>query len=200
MIKISFRNFYILEIGVIRVTYEELIQFRERIAAPAMKRLLDNAELSEGMCFIDRMAFSYLDGRSWGVDCTFKASGLVYENGVVKPFECYTEDEEFEEFIQRLEGCSLVSNGDLFVTNEYMELELKTTMRCASVLVPLFQDIAMLDGLERCSDSPEYLKMCYIYQQENGSKAVDELIADAEERTECFSDERVVDFEKDLPL
>lgn len=175
------------------MTYEELIQFRDSVAAPAMKRLLDNTELVEGMCFIDRLSLSYLDGRSWGVDCAFKASGLVYENGVVTSFECYAENEEFEDFVRKLDGYFLVSAGDLFVTNEFMELELKTTMRCASGLIPLFQDIALLDGMERCSDSPEYLKMCYLYQQEENQRSVDGLILDAEERGATQKGERTKD-------
>ena len=182
------------------MTYEELIQFRERVAAPAMKRLLDNTELVEGMCFIDRLSLSYLDGRSWGVDCTFKASGLIYENGIVKPFECYAEDEEFEDFVQKLEGCSLVSSGEVFIANELIELELKTTIRCTPSLVSLFQDLSLLTDMDYCSDSLEYLKMCHIYQQENGSKAVDELISGAELRVESNTNEPIVDFEKDLPL
>lgn len=182
------------------MTYEELIQFRDSVAAPAMKRLLDNTELVEGACFIDRMSLSYLDGRSWGVDCVFKASGLVCENGVVKPFECYAEDEEFGDFLQKLKSCVFISAGEVFITNELMELELKTTMRCASALVPLFEDVALLNNIERCFESLEYLKMCYIYQQENTPKAVDELISDAEQRHEYDTNEPVVDFEKDLPL
>ena len=189
-----------LEIGEFKMTYEELVQFRETVAAPAMKRLLDNTELAEGTCFIDKVSLSYLDGRSWGVDCVFKASGLICENGVVKPFECYAEDEEFGDFLQKLKSCAFISAGDVFITNELMELELKTTMRCVSALVPLFEDVALLNNMERCSEPPEYLKMCYIYQQENSSKAVDELISDAEQRVECDVDEPMVDFEKDLPL
>ena len=42
--------------------------------------------------------------------------------------------------------------------------------------------------------------MCHIYQQENGSKAVDELISGAELRVESNTNEPIVDFEKDLPL
>ena len=169
---------------------------------PAMKRLLDSTELVVGTCFIDRLSLSYLDGRNCGVDCVFQATGLVYENGEVKLFELYEEDMELGDFLQGLEGegCTLVSGGALLITNELMELELKSTLRCAPSLVPLFKDIALLAGMECCLEPPEYLKMCYLYQQENGTKAVDELIFDAELRTVHDNDKSMIDFEKDLPL
>ena len=65
---------------------EELLQFRESVAFPALKKLFERTDIPDGFCCINELSVSFLDGRSCGVDSEIKATGLLFKNGEVEEY------------------------------------------------------------------------------------------------------------------
>ena len=151
------------------MTSEELKRFKKTTADPAMERLLAHTQLREGTCYIDELELAYLDGRNFGVDTFFKASGLILKNGAVRKFEHMDNNCLFRDFLCNIMDCNLVLDGKLLITDELKELEITTTICSAHHCAPLFKDLAFLESLPHCCQTEEYIKMCHIYQSDQKS-------------------------------
>lgn len=141
------------------MTPEELKKFKNEVADPAMNRLLNSAVLVDGHCYINNVDIAYVDGRSWGVECIFKATGFEFSDGVVKYFELEVADVGFNEFLDKIRDCFLITDGKVTIDDELNEAHLTTTIRSIGFLSPIYKDFELLKEMKFSRETPEYLKM-----------------------------------------
>ena len=165
------------------MTPEEIKAFKAAVADPVMENLMKRTVLSNGLRFVDRLDISYLDGRSCGTDSVFKASGLSYQDGTVKPFEHEVFDTDFAEFLNSLKDCTFILDGTAFIFDELNEMEILTKIRTLSCCAVLFADLAQMRDVTYSFENPEYLKMRFILQNSGPEKAeLDSLLDSATSR------------------
>ncbi len=137
----------------------EIEAFRDQVARPRMLQLLQNTHIPEGMCCIDNLELSYIDGRSWGVDSQIKASGLLYRNGRVEEYTFDECDFPFADFIATHKNYVFVSDGTLKLWNELEETEITSKLRNTDFCSHMFPELSQAGSLRVEMNLIEYTKM-----------------------------------------
>lgn len=139
---------------------EELKNFANDIAFPLMKEFLEKTTLEDGECYIDYLSVEFIDGRSWGVDSLIKATGLIYEGGIVKKFQYEEYDVSVEEFVEANKGCILLSDGKMDVKDELEQISLSGTIGSGILHFPkICDDLKHLKLLDCIPKPIEFYKM-----------------------------------------
>ncbi|MBQ8039703.1 MAG: hypothetical protein IJ274_07545 [Lachnospiraceae bacterium] len=168
------------------MTYEELVIFRENVVAPRMRRIIEETEIPEGLCYLTKLEISFLDGRNCGYESQIKADGLLYQNGKVTEYHYEEMDATVEEFVKAHAGCRFMSDAKFTLYDEMEEMEIQTVMRTSSHLARLYPDLGKLREIPMDLSSFEWVKMKFLY--DNGvedkavSKTLDEKIAEGREK------------------
>lgn len=149
------------------MNHEDLLQLRDNVAYPAMKRLFESTVIPEGFCCINDLSISYIDGRSWGVDSEIKAAGLIYKNGSVEKYEFTETDLSFSQFADLHKNCVFAMDGKLQMSNELEELQLSTVIRSFDICARICPELEDYIHLNRISVSSEqgiqFEKMKYLF-------------------------------------
>lgn len=153
--------------------YEELKSFKENVADPRMKEIFDRTKVPEGLCVINNLLISYLDGRNCGYDSMIEASGLKYNNGKVEKYSYEEMDVSVAEFAKNHKDCIFLLDGKLQVTNELQEMEIHTVMRglFLSGLPKMYPELEELYGLNFDEPTFEWEKMKHLYSSELKEKS-----------------------------
>ena len=150
------------------MTPEELLQFRDSIAFPAMKRLFEATDIPDGFCCINELSISFLDGRSCGVDSEIKATGLIYKDGQVEEYTFCEIDIDFAEFVEMHKDCVFMTDGTLQFFNELDEFQITTVMRSFDLCARICPDLEQYVNLDLVSNSSQkgirFEKMKYLYE------------------------------------
>ena len=170
----------------------ELAWFRDNISMPALRKLLINTQLSEGLCCIDNLDIALFDGRSCGVDSEIKASGLVYRGGKVEEYSFDAHDISFQEFADAHKDCLFISDGKLHLWNQLEEMEISSVIRGIHSCAKLFPELTPLCSMHFEWNSIEYVKMQHLHQTQ--SQSLDNKIHAAESRA---GQSKITDKQKD---
>lgn len=150
---------------------EELLQFRESVAFPALKKLFERTDIPDGFCCINELSVSFLDGRSCGVDSEIKATGLLFKNGEVEEYEFCEIDMDFAEFVDSHKNCVFMSDGTLKFRNELDEFEINTVMRQFALCARICPDLEAYVHLDLASSTSEkgiqFEKMMYLFETDD---------------------------------
>lgn len=174
------------------MTPEEIKRFRDEVAEPRMKKLLDNTVVPEGFCCIDNVEISFIDGRSWGIDSQFKASGLMFAHGKVEAYEFDKIDIGVSEFVEAHKGCVFLSGGSLKISDELEEFDMNTNIsNLRGVCLKLFEDFECARYLTYVMSSPEYLKMISVGLDANAEPKMNVYLIPGDDATYscCLSDD-----------
>ncbi len=149
------------------MNYENLLNFRDTVAYPAMKNLFVNTQIPEGFCCISDLSISFFDGRSCGHDSEYQAKGLIFKNGQVEEYSFCELDIDFMEFMDRHKDAAFLLDGKLQFNNELGEFALSTVMRsfdlCAKIC-PELESYTQLDLVPISSDiGIRFEKMKYLF-------------------------------------
>ena len=131
-----------------------------------MKELLDKTEIPEGLCCIDNVEISYLDGRSYGTDSLIKASGLLYKKGKVEEYKYEEADVDVSDFIEAHKTCVFMSDGKLSVWDELEETEVNALIRNYDFCGRLFPDLLSFNDLRKEWNFIEFIKMQHLYKEQ----------------------------------
>lgn len=162
----------------------ELEEFRDTVAAPRMKQLLDNTEIPDGLCCIDNFELSYFNGRNYGIDSLIKASGLIFKAGNVQKYEFEQQDITVKEFFDAHRDAKFILDGNATIYNELEQTEVRSKIANLSFCAQLFPELVDMLSFERELTTMEYVKMRLLYDK-NPEKQHDLLkdkISDAEAR------------------
>lgn len=150
---------------------EELLQFRDSMAFPAMKKLFETTVIPEGFCCINDLSVSFLDGRSCGVDSEIKATGLLFKNGEVEEYEFCEIDMDFAEFVESHKNCVFMADGTLRFRNELDEFEINTVMRQFDLCARICPNLEAYVHLNLASSTSEkgiqFEKMMYLFETDD---------------------------------
>lgn len=155
--------------------YEELIAFRDNVAAPRMKEIIEKTEIPDGTCYLSNVEISFIDGRSWGYEDEIKADGLLYKDGKVTEYHYEETDAGIEAFVKEHKNCHLMSDAKLYVFNELEEMEIRTVMRSYSTLAKIFPEIEKLSALTMELSSFEWVKMQYLFEHGVEDKVIKKM-------------------------
>lgn len=169
------------------MTPEELKAFKENVAVPRMQEILEKTVVPEGLCILDNLQISFLDGRSCGVDTLIEASGLVYKCGKVSEYFYKELDVSVDEFVNTHEDCVLLSEAKLQVWDELREIEIKTIMQSVSDCAKIFPELYQIGDMKIELSSIVWEKMKSLFEQNMEKNVVrhelDKTIANAKERS-----------------
>lgn len=140
----------------------DLEHFRDHVAIPRMMQLFEKTHISEGSCCIDKLEIDFLDGRSCGHETYIEASGMIFRNGEVEEYLFSEADISVEEFFASHRDCIFVADGDLLVSDELEDMELRTRMRNIDVCQKLFPMMTPPKGLQIEFVSIAYEKMKHL--------------------------------------
>lgn len=153
------------------MTSDELLQFRDSVAFPAMKKLFEATVIPEGFCCINELSVSFLDGRSCGVDSEIKATGLLFKNGEVEEYEFCEIDMDFAEFVESHKNCVFMADGTLKFCNELDEFEINTVIRQFDLCARICPDLESYVHLNLASSTSEkgiqFEKMMYLFKADD---------------------------------
>ena len=116
----------------------DLEHFRDHVAIPRMMQLFEKTHIPEGTCYIDKLEIGFLDGRSCGHETYFEASGMTYRSGKAEEYLFSMCDISTEEFFSMHKDCIFMADGDLLVSDELEDMELRTRIRNIEACQKLF--------------------------------------------------------------
>ena len=161
----------------------ELESFKHEIADPRIKELLDNTEIPDGMCCIDNLDISFLDGRSCGIDYSIMASGYFYKNGTVQKYLYDEVDVPVSKFAELHKDCVFIAEGALSVWHELDETEITSKICCLSSCSKMYAELSEAVSLDIKWNCIEYMKMSHLYDSEhNRYVSLSERISSASDR------------------
>ena len=148
---------------------QDLIWFRENVAAPKLQKLLQNTVIPEGYCCISHLDISLLDCRSCGLDSELTAKGLVYKDGKVQAYSFNEYDFATSDFYEKHKDSVFLSDGVLHIQDELQEMEVTTVLRNIGICAKLFPDLKKAVTLQMDTSPLEYLKMQQLMNAEKGA-------------------------------
>lgn len=147
----------------------ELHQFRDQVAQPVMRQLLEKTQIPDGYCCINNLSISMLDGRSCGTENVWKASGLKFCAGRVEEYIFEREDLSAEEFVQAHQNCVFLFEGKLHIYEELFPMEINTEIGLIGQCAKIFPELPDTKTLNIIIDTVPLLKMVHILDAQNAS-------------------------------
>lgn len=142
----------------------DLESFRDYVANPRMLQIFEKTELPEGVCYIDTLNVSFLDGRSCGHETLIEASGLIFKSGNVEEYQFSECDISLNDFLSSHKNYVFLSDGSLFVSDELAEMELRTLIRNLQICEKLFSEMKCHEDMNIEPASLFYEKMKYLFK------------------------------------
>jgi len=160
----------------------DLIIFRDNVAIPHMLRLFEKTDIPDGACYINNIEISFLDGRSYGIDSHFQASGLLYRNNKVEEYHFEESDISLADFFAAHKDCVFISDGRLQIEDQLEEITLNTVIRNMRNCARFFPQFGQQPDIDIEFSSIIFEKMKYLFR--NGEKSpLDQQIKSASART-----------------
>ena len=142
------------------MTPEEIRKFKREVAEPRIQQLLSTISIPEGFCCINNLEMSFWDGRSYGADTQFIASGLKKENGVIVEYAFEEINITCAEFVDAHKDSIFLADGDLKIYDQLDNLTLTTDIRNLCYrCVEIFPELADCRNLNIQTSDLEFLKM-----------------------------------------
>lgn len=161
----------------------ELESFKHEIADPRIKELLENTEIPDGMCCIDNLDISFLDGRSCGIDYSIMASGYFYKNGIVNKYLYDEFDIPVSKFAELHKDCVFIAEGSLSVWHQLDDTEINSKICHLNSCSKMYTELSEAGTLDIKRNCIEYMKMAHLYDSEhNKYVSLSERISSASDR------------------
>ncbi len=145
----------------------EIESFRQEIADPRIKELLEITEIPDGMCCIDNLDISLLDGRSCGIEYSIMASGYYYNNGTVQKYLYDELDVPVSKFAELHKDCVFIAEGTLSVWNDLDETDITSKICHLNSCSKMYAELAEASSLDIRRRCFEYIKMRYLFNSEH---------------------------------
>ena len=145
----------------------DAIEFMALQSVRAMaEKICKNIEIKEKQCFIDCIEIKISKGGESGCQLSVNAYGLQYELGEVKDYEYSSYDKTLEEFCADIKEIPLCPNGELYILDELIPLDIKTEIQVASALSTIFKGMEHLNNFCNEIEKEQYLMIKQIYLEQ----------------------------------
>lgn len=148
------------------INQDALMEFKEQVHEPMMKRIFDETEIKEGYTVIDSMHISYLDGRNSGHDQRICVSGFKFEDGFSVKYQREEFDISVRDFMKGIKEIPFIFDGKLTITDENLSINLETQFCSSDNIAPLFPEVMDIQPEYRLIQTVDYEYLVYLYTRD----------------------------------